>query len=62
MTLKDTVREGLKSFSRMFLKVPFNNSRWKERVSKKIMIGFRQSNINVVPGNVRRVSSRNYID
>ena len=62
MTLKDTVREGLKSFSRMFLKVPFNNSRWKERVSKKIMIGFKQSNINVVPGNVRRVSSRNYID
>ena len=49
MTLKDTVREDLKSFSRMFLKVPFNNSRWKKRVSKKIMIGFKQSNINVVP-------------
>ena len=34
----------------------------EKRVFKKIMIGFKQWNIGVVPGNVRGVPSRNYIE
>ena len=40
----------------------FDNGRWKKGVFKKIMIGFKQWNIYVVPGTVSGVPNGNYIE
>ena len=42
--------------------IPFDNGRWKKRVFKEIMIGFKQWNIYVVPGTVSGVPNLNCIE